>query len=337
MTQRSGEHSVESFSACPPFPNPSPSRGDGFSGSVFTGYRLFLLLLGFAVFQPALAAGDNPQAALARDVQCTVCHDEMEGKPILSIYQTRHGVKADGRTPVCQDCHGDSLAHAGTRKGTQKFPLTDLPVGKQRPVAAQNDACLACHQSGATNTAKHWLGSAHERQGIACATCHTVHAPRDPGLARSKQAKACLACHQTQRAELHLPSAHPVSKGQMLCGDCHNPHGSDGPKLLLQETINDTCFTCHAEKRGPFLWEHAPVSDNCTLCHTPHGSTARPLLKLRNPWLCQQCHSSSGHPSTAYGNAANINSVAQLPLRGCANCHSQVHGSNHPGGSRLLR
>ena len=27
-----------------------------------------------------------------------------------------------------------------------------------------------------------------------------------------------------------------------------------------------------AEKRGPFLWEHAPVVENCTNCHTPHGS-----------------------------------------------------------------
>jgi len=31
------------------------------------------------------------------------------------------------------------------------------------------------------------------------------------------------------------------------------------------------------------------------------------------------------------------NPPAQLPFRSCANCHSQIHGSNHPAGNRFLR
>jgi DmsE family decaheme c-type cytochrome len=302
---------------------------------------LLLLVCGCMMALPG-AASDKRLESLARDAKCTNCHDEMEAKPILSIYQTRHGVKADGRTPACQNCHGDSLAHANTPKSAQRFPLTDLPFGKTLPAAPQNEACLTCHQS---NTARHWLGSQHERQGLACIACHTLHTPRDPSMTRSSQAKACFSCHQTERAQIHMPSAHPLGNGKLVCTDCHNPHGSNGPRLLVQDSINETCFTCHAEKRGPFLWEHAPASEDCSLCHTPHGSTSRPLLKLRSPWLCQQCHSSARHPSTAYSSttaantqiAASLNSAAQLPLHGCSNCHSQVHGSNHPGGGRLLR
>ena len=305
-------------------------------------YLALVICAGMLLYTNLVLADEHSRTALAKDEKCTRCHDEMEAKPILSIYQTRHGVKADRRTPACQDCHGESLAHANKPKNSQNFPLTDVPFQSKLPAAPQNESCLTCHQ---IDKARHWVGSPHERQGLACVNCHTLHTPRDPLLKRSSQAKACFVCHQTQRAEIHMPSAHPLANGKLTCTDCHNPHGSNGPKLLVQDSSNETCFTCHAEKRGPFLWEHAPASDDCSLCHTPHGSTARPLLKLRSPWLCQQCHSSSRHPATAYssstGSSTNIgtslNNTAQLPLHGCSNCHSQVHGSNHPGGNRLLR
>jgi len=115
--------------------------------------------------------------------------------------------------------------------------------------------------------------------------------------------------------------------------------------------VNDTCYTCHAEKRGPFLWEHAPVTDDCTNCHTPHGSNNSPLLKARAPWLCQECHSGD-HAKNIYsganlpgGNVVTINGQqglanqsppAQLSARACMNCHVLVHGSNHPAGEKFL-
>jgi DmsE family decaheme c-type cytochrome len=103
--------------------------------------------------------------------------------------------------------------------------------------------------------------------------------------------------------------------------------------------VNETCYQCHAEKRGPFLWEHQPARDDCMTCHASHGSTQRALLKQRAPWLCQECHSVEGHPSTEYtaaglpGGAPNRN----LLLRSCTNCHYEVHGSNHPSGVRFMR
>jgi len=116
--------------------------------------------------------------------------------------------------------------------------------------------------------------------------------------------------------------------------------------------VNETCYTCHAEKRGPFLFEHGPVTDDCTNCHTPHGSTASPLLKARVPWLCQECH--SGDHGAQINSAANLQDGAvttvnglnplanaagraQLMARACLNCHVLVHGSNHPAGSKFQR
>src|ERR1035437_6333694 len=52
---------------------------------------------------------------LKGDAVCTKCHDADGKKPILSIYQTRHGVKGDSRTPGCQSCHGASNDHLKSR------------------------------------------------------------------------------------------------------------------------------------------------------------------------------------------------------------------------------
>jgi hypothetical protein len=55
---------------------------------------------------------------------------------------------------------------------------------------------------------------------------------------------------------------------------------------------------------------------------------------------CASCHSQQGHPSFAYGPSGlpgNTAPTTALALGNCMNCHSQVHGSNHPSGSSLTR
>lgn len=309
------------------------------------------MLLWFSMVHPTAAsagAGERSVAqALGEERICLSCHDEMEAKPILAIYQTRHGVKADARTPTCQSCHGESTAHSARDKNGKarlKPPPTDIPfklTGAPLDYAraqAQSAPCLKCHES---NIAHPWTGSRHETSSLACTSCHTLHTQRDPLLEKRTEAETCYRCHGTQRAQVHLPSAHPVANGRQACSSCHNVHGSEAPRLLRLASVNDTCYECHAGLRGPLLWEHAPVVDNCLNCHTAHGSALPGMLKARSPWLCQQCHSSTRHPSTAYSGAqlpgAAATPAPQIALHGCSNCHSRVHGSNHPSGARLLR
>jgi DmsE family decaheme c-type cytochrome len=122
----------------------------------------------------------------------------------------------------------------------------------------------------------------------------------------------------------------PVREGKVVCSDCHNPHGSFTESLLKKDSINDTCYTCHAEKRGPFLFEHAPVRENCDNCHDPHGSINEFSLKISRPRLCMECHG-MGH-----GTANGINDPKTMG-RACNNCHTQVHGSNAPAGFLMHR
>lgn len=65
----------------------------------------------------------------------------------------------------------------------------------------------------------------------------------------------------------------------------HNPHGSTNQRLLKAgTTVNESCISCHAEKRGPMLWEHAPVVDSCVNCHDPHGPNNDRMLSAKQPY-----------------------------------------------------
>lgn len=63
------------------------------------------------------------------------------------------------------------------------------------------------------------------------------------------------------------------------CSDCDNPHGSGTEADLDKVSLNESCLSCHNEKRDPYLFEHPPVAENCSECHVPHRS-ARPSLLL---------------------------------------------------------
>jgi DmsE family decaheme c-type cytochrome len=125
----------------------------------------------------------------------------------------------------------------------------------------------------------------------------------------------------------------------MECSSCHNPHGSQNVKMLREgHSVNESCASCHAEKRGPFLFEHAPGRESCVTCHDPHGSNNERMLVARLPMLCQRCHIATRHPGSIYDEAQlNVAKSNRIVGRGCVNCHSNIHGSNHPSGNRFVR
>ena len=289
---------------------------------------------------------DIAKNAFKEDAICTKCHDESENAPILSIYQTKHGVRGDARTPTCTSCHGQSAAHLGGDKTGKGRPAPDFVFKKgvydQSASADRMDRCQTCHTGGARTN---WSGSQHQINDVACNDCHVVHNPVDKVRVKKTQTQVCYTCHKEQRADSYKTSTHPIEVGKVVCSDCHNPHGSTGPTLLKKNTLNETCFLCHAEKRGPMLFEHQPVVESCANCHTPHGSNITPLLKDRPPYLCQDCHDGMSHPRSPAGPAAAGRQVnpsitspsANLTGRACLNCHTMVHGSNSPAGGYFQR
>ena len=146
-----------------------------------------------------------------------------------------------------------------------------------------------------------------------------------------------FSCHRDKISKLDRSGHMPVREGKIECTTCHNVHGATNVRLLRKgDSIQELCTSCHAEKRGPFLWEHAPTRDGCVTCHDPHGSTNERMLVAKPPILCQRCHVHSRHPSTIY-DQGNIDTSARVYARSCVTCHSAIHGSNHPSGKAFIR
>lgn len=273
-------------------------------------------------------ASDSPYTGTAK---CVRCHAK-QAKP---YFNGPHGKDWISRAPAsdlgCETCHGPGLAHD---KDPGAKGLVAMPP-KMTPREA-TDLCLRCHDRQHAG----WAGSQHDSRNLSCVSCHTMHKPkRERGLLKAETiSETCGACHREKSARLQRSSHMPMREGKMECSTCHDAHGSTNVRMLRAgNTINESCQSCHAEKRGPFLWEHAPVAEKCTTCHDAHGSFNNRMLVAKDPMLCQRCHIATRHPATPYDRAALLTSNNRLISRGCINCHQLVHGSNHPSGEFFQR
>jgi DmsE family decaheme c-type cytochrome len=312
--------------------------------ALMRGTALAWVALAWVMWSPLPAAAES---AYIGEKACIECHGQ-ENKHFTETLHSkvfRQNPKNESERHVCEACHGPGAEHAKSTK--DKSLLIGFTKGWGTPIEKQNGQCLSCHQGG---NRLHWPGSAHASNRMACSDCHNPMEKISGNglLQRTTINETCQNCHQQQRAEFRKRSHMPVPEGKMSCVDCHNPHGSSTKPLLKAESTNVLCYSCHAEKRGPFIWEHAPVRENCLNCHNAHGSNHDKLLVGARPYLCAQCHNPAvGHPGQFFRGDQTAAAAASLPLtavqsarvigRSCQNCHSQVHGSNHPSGARFQR
>ena len=266
----------------------------------------------------------------AGEATCLTCHEDR------AYTGTAHGRAFNERTPAasqgCESCHGPGRAHAesGDPALIRRFTAMSPPEA--------SDTCTTCH-----NRVKHalWDGSPHDQRNLGCTTCHRVHSPKGPSQTKAAtQTQLCGTCHRNVVNKQYRFNHMPVREGALTCTSCHNVHGSTNVRLLRAgTTIDESCTSCHAEKRGPFLWEHAPVTESCVTCHDPHGSNNDRMLVSKQPFLCQRCHVTSRHPPTVYEGylLRNSQNANKMFGRSCTGCHQLVHGSNSPSGRALLR
>jgi len=279
-------------------------------------------------------AAATPAAGYVGTKVCVDCHSTEE----TSFNHSKHGRANDPRSPSatlgCESCHGPGKAHVDDEDKKHVTNLKTLPPGEL------NEICLQCHNRGPHAA---WAGSTHEARNLSCTTCHSVHSPQslENQLVKPTQTEVCVKCHRLQVVKTERAVAHmPVREGKLSCSSCHNPHGSmtNVKNLKVGSSVNELCTSCHSEMRGPMLFEHAPVRENCATCHDPHGSSNDRMLVVRLPMLCQRCHIATKHPSSVYDNAAiTTNKSNRMFGRSCVNCHSNIHGSNHPSGQFYMR
>ena len=274
--------------------------------------------------------------AMAQKKEAPICANCHEAKH-TSIAMTHHGAKNDASGSMCQACHGDASEHL---KDPAKKPENKISKGT---VAEKTAICMTCH--GGNRQLAFWESGKHSRNDVTCSNCHNIHEPKALHVApftttsRPIEADTCGTCHKQVRNATLKNSHHPIIEGKVKCSDCHNPHGALTPVMLKHESVNQQCFSCHADKRGPLVFGHPPVEENCLTCHTPHGSSHEKLLVEKAPGLCQDCHVTGRHPTSFYGSGQawnlpngqpNSSVSTRFIARGCLNCHNSVHGSNAP-------
>ncbi len=314
------------------------------------GLTLVSLLVGFTLFgctknaevqraaEPPAApvAPPSPEDYVGSDT-CKACHEDQ----FHQFSQTKMGKlflkhpRSTQEKLACESCHGPGKKHAEAPGSGKDAKLISFLKHDPTPVEVRNKVCLDCHSKGARIF---WSGSAHDSRDVACTGCHHIMADQSSKaqLVKATEIETCGLCHIQKRAQTMRSSHMPLREGKMSCTSCHNPHGTISVALLREPSVNDSCYVCHAEKRGPFLWEHAPATESCSNCHDPHGSNHERLLKLAKPRLCQQCHVETRHPTRPYGREPNAN-LKFVGGKACVNCHVNIHGSNHPSGSAFTR
>jgi DmsE family decaheme c-type cytochrome len=276
-----------------------------------------------------VAGGKNPSARVEAQYVgvkvCLGCH-ATQAEAFSHTLMGRIGKTQKGKFD-CENCHGPGSAHvkAGGVGGIISFRPNDL----SRTAEENNAICLTCHEKG---NRTYWNGSNHETRGLMCTNCHTImkKVSRKSQLKTAFQPETCFQCHKDRKAQIYRSAHMPIREGKVTCTDCHNPHGSVTEALLKKDSVNEVCYTCHAERRGPFLFEHAPVRESCLNCHDPHGSINEYSLKVSRPRLCFECH------SIGHGTTTGISSTFSVGVA-CQNCHTNIHGSNSPAGGAFHR
>lgn len=275
---------------------------------------------------PASGTAQDQSNGYVGSETCKVCHEDLfNGFAKTPHYKTTLDTKRGPAFQGCEACHGPGAAHvAGGGDVTKIFTF------KGAPAAEITARCLQCHQYGEEHS--NFLRSAHSTNGVTCTDCHSPHHAQEAQFLLVKaQPALCYSCHLDIKPEFSKPFHHRVNENLVQCTDCHNQHGGFVTKQLRSTAAQDVvCFTCHADKAGPFVFEHEVVKvDGCMACHSPHGSS-NPHLLVRSQvnTLCLECHTLTEDPSVGAAPGAPSFHNQATKYQACTLCHTQIHGSN---------
>ncbi len=296
---------------------------------------------------PDLNVNSSPSDYVGSET-CKECHEDQ----FKNFSGTKHSKLKDvaswkDKVQGCESCHGPGKAHLEDATN----PATIISF-KNKNSKQISETCLGCHAGKESHN--NFRRGEHWRNDVGCTDCHSPHsAPFDhekrgsavfindvsrenPNRASTLRLKAsepqlCMSCHTETKSQFSKPFHHKVMEGTMKCSDCHNPHGGfEAKQTKLGVGTDAACIKCHADKQGPFAFEHAPLkTEGCTACHTPHGSSNPKLLNRSTVrQLCLECHSAllstdEGAPSPTH----NL-SFSNTRYLNCTICHARIHGSN---------
>jgi predicted CXXCH cytochrome family protein len=253
---------------------------------------------------------------------CVSCH-----KPDGPSFTRQHVNYPVGRTN-CVSCHNPH----GSNTAGLLFDTVHAPVASKRCGQCHNAAtsaepfatrrpgfelCRGCHSDmmNATFGKNHVHWPLVDKTG--CLNCHRPHAAPQKKLLKVEERNLCGQCHTdtlqyqarlAEKAQQEKPTSKAqVEKGALThapiqdgnCSACHLPHASDGPRLMREASIVETCATCHdwlkhtTHPMGDKFRDmrNRNLSVDCLSCHRSHGTGYRYMITAATATdLCVQCH-----------------------------------------------
>ncbi|HWD21341.1 MAG TPA: cytochrome c3 family protein [Verrucomicrobiae bacterium] len=249
---------------------------------------LFLVISCATVTRPVVVLPEVANATYIGSKECEQCHDKLYKGFITADHSRLIAEGTNALNAGCESCHGPCSAHS--ESGGEILPPYTFTSG--RPSSGSFGARVATRPPRATET-------------------------------------VCFQCHADVRGQFSLPTHHPVTEAKLGCTDCHSPHTGDihagGGTSLLSE--NESCARCHTAQRGPFVFAHEAMHEQCTVCHAPHGSVNAKLLTERNANLCLKCHFQQATGGRLLIGGSDHTLRLQQGTCWTAGCHEAVHGS----------
>lgn len=204
--------------------------------------------------------------------------------------------------------------------------------------AADNAACLECHQDQADNLAgsKHALtATAAKGMAVTCVGCHgnsekhledpEANKPTVPSkLSFAAQANVCASCHQGEH-QTTMVTTDPHGRAGLDCASCHRVHENEN-EFLVKDDSENYCAGCHTTVMAQFSARSAhPIHEGAVKCLDCHSMGDRKDMMLATgfDFACQSCHSDYAGPHVF---EHPVMSSHLVDGGGCIECHSP-HGS----------